>query len=253
VCVFPFSAPVRSPFVLLFFFNDSATPRTYTQRDTLSLHAYLDEQRRLHPGRAIPLWMLEARVLMDADAPEAAASVLDTAIEAHPGETDLLYARAMAHDAAADDADMIADLERIIELDPDDAMALNALGYTLADRNERLDEARALVEQALESDPEDPAFIDSLGWVEFRQGNHERAVELLRQAWTAFRDHEVAAHLGEALWVRGDREAAREVWARGLQLSQETDVLIETIERLLGAEGVEQLRSRVPATPEDPS
>jgi len=192
-------------------------------------------------------------VLMDADAPEAAASVLDTAIEAHPGETDLLYARAMAHDAAADDADMIADLERIIELDPDDAMALNALGYTLADRNERLDEARALVEQALESDPEDPAFIDSLGWVEFRQGNHERAVELLRQAWTAFRDHEVAAHLGEALWVRGDREAAREVWARGLQLSQETDVLIETIERLLGAEGVEQLRSRVPATPEDPS
>lgn len=231
----------------------SAAALALSSGDSEALRDYLDEQRRQHPGRAIPLWMLEAQVLMDAGAPEAAAAALDAAIEAHPDETDLLYARALAHDSAGDEEGMIADLERIIELDPDDAMALNALGYTLADRDERLDEARELVERALESDPEDPAFIDSLGWVEFRQGNHDRAVELLRQAWAAFRDHEVAAHLGEALWVRGDREAARDVWARGLELSQETNVLIETIERLLGDDGVRQLRTRTLPDPEEES
>jgi tetratricopeptide (TPR) repeat protein len=231
----------------------SAASLALSAGDPDDLHDYLDEQRDRHPERAIALWMLQAQVLMDAGVPEAAASVLDAAIEAHPGETDLLYARAMAHDTAGDAEGMIADLERILELDPDDAMALNALGYTLADRNERLDEARALVERALATDPEDPAFIDSLGWVEFRQGNHDRAVELLRQAWNAFRNHEVAAHLGEALWVRGDREAAREIWARGLQLSQETDVLIDTIERLLGSDGVRQVRARAARNPEEGS
>ena len=231
----------------------SAASLALSSGDPEVLRAYLDEQRRLHPERSIALWMLEAQVLMDAGEPGTAASALNAAIEAHPGETDLLYARAMAHDAAGDEEGMIADLERILELDPDDAMAQNALGYTLADRGERLDEARSLVERALAADPEDPAFIDSLGWVEFRQGNHDRAVELLRQAWTAFRNHEVAAHLGEALWVRGDREEAREIWVHGLDLSQETDVLIETIERLLGADGVEQLRPRIPPSPEDAS
>ena len=200
------------------------------------LRAYLDGLRARHEAEAVSLWRLEGRVLLDAERPAAAVAALTEALAAHPDRTELLYARAMAHEANGSLAGLEADLSRILELDPDDAMALNALGYTLADRTDRTEEARRLVARALELAPDEPAYVDSMGWVEFRAGNYEAAVELLEQAFAEYPNDEVAAHLGEALWMAGDRERARVVWRTGLGLERTTDVLRETLERLLPPE-----------------
>jgi tetratricopeptide (TPR) repeat protein len=115
-------------------------------------------------------------------------------------------------------------------------MALNALGYTLADRTTRYDEAKALIEQALRLDPKDPAILDSLGWVNYRLGNLDEAERLLRQALARFPDHEVAAHLGEVLWARGKQREARKVWANALKEQPDSTVLRSTLLRLTGSE-----------------
>ncbi|HSG89475.1 MAG TPA: tetratricopeptide repeat protein [Pseudomonadales bacterium] len=207
-----------------------------------AMRSYLDTQRARHEEEAVTLWLIEGQALLEAGEAAASVAALDAALAAFPGEGDLLYARAMAHEANDDLAGLEADLRALVDADPDDAMALNALGYTLADRTGRLDEAREFIERALALSPDDPAYIDSLGWLEYRAGNLDRAVELLRSAFAAFRDHEVAAHLGEALWRRGDRDEARGVWREGLQLEQPTDVLRETILRLSGPALLEQDR-----------
>ncbi|MEE4301222.1 MAG: tetratricopeptide repeat protein [Pseudomonadales bacterium] len=197
------------------------------------LRDYLDALRARHEQEGLTLWLLEGQALLDAEQPAAAVRTLTEALALHAGRAELLYARAMAHDANGSFADFESDLSALLELDPDDAMALNALGYTLADRTDRLEEARRLVERALELAPDEPAYVDSLGWIEFRSGNHARALELLESAFAGLSDPEVAAHLGEALWVVGDRERALSVWRTGLGLPQTTDVLRQTLERLL--------------------
>lgn len=200
------------------------------------LRTYLDVLRARHPSEDLTLWLLEGQALLDAERPDAAVEVLTEALVHHPERSELLYARAMAHDAAGFLAGFERDLARLLELDPEDAMALNALGYILADRTDRLDEARGFVERAVELAPGEPAYVDSLGWIEFRSGNYARAVELLESAFAEFPDPEVAAHLGEALWMAGDRERARGVWRMGLGLEPTTDVLPDTLDRLLTPE-----------------
>ena len=128
------------------------------------------------------------------------------------------------------------DLRFIIAREPSNAMALNALGYTLADRTSRLDEARTLIEQAYQLNPEDPAILDSLGWINFRQGRLDEAETLLRQAFERYPDHEVAAHFGEVLWTQGKQDEAREVWQKAFEEEPDSPILRSTLKRLTGSE-----------------
>ena len=174
----------------------------------------------------------EAQVLRDVKRWQDAAVVLASASQRFPDDTDLIYEQAMVEEKLDRLAEMERLLRRVIALKPDHPHAHNALGYSLADRGVRLPEARALIQRALELSPGDPFITDSLGWVEFRLGNREEALRLLRQAYSARPDTEIAAHLGEVLWADGQRDDARRIWqeARGRDASNE--VLRETLARL---------------------
>lgn len=124
------------------------------------------------------------------------------------------------------------DLRQIIDNDPNNAMALNALGYTLADRTERLEEARQLIEQAHQLEPNDAAITDSLGWVYFRLGDLDSAERLLREAYNGLPDAEIAAHLGEVLWFQGKRTEARRIWNQALKNQPNDATLLDTMQRL---------------------
>jgi len=144
----------------------------------------------------------------------------------------LLYARALL---AAEHDDLAAaerDFRRVIELKPDDAEALNALGYTLADRTDRRSEALELIERAIKLKPDEPAIIDSLGWVRYRMGDLDASVKELRRAFAKQDDPEIAAHLGEVLWVKGERDEARKIWEQGRKKDAKNKALLETIRRL---------------------
>ena len=123
-------------------------------------------------------------------------------------------------------------LRQLIAAKPDHHHAYNALGYALADRNQRLPEAKQLIEQAVSLAPGDAYLQDSLGWVEFRLGNHARALSLLRDAYAKRPDAEIAAHLGEVLWAQGLQDEARRVWREGLALAQDNETLQSTLKRL---------------------
>jgi tetratricopeptide (TPR) repeat protein len=147
-------------------------------------------------------------------------------------DADLLYEQSMMAERAGRLDDMENLLLRVIALKPNNAHAYNALGYSLAERNLRLPEARQLIQKALELSPGDPFITDSLGWVEFKLGNLEEALRLLRQAWNARPDTEIGAHLGEVLWWRGQRDEARHIWREARQRDRDNDVLHETLKRL---------------------
>ena len=123
-------------------------------------------------------------------------------------------------------------LRRVIELKPDHQHAYNALGYSLAERNQRLPEARTLIAKALELAPNDPFITDSLGWVEFRLGNVDKALAYLKRAYASRPDVEIAAHLGEVLWASGQRDEARRIWREGRQRDADNEVMRETLTRL---------------------
>ena len=179
----------------------------------------------------IRLYRAESGLLLRADRPGEALTVLDAALATYPRQDDLLYARAMVAERL-DRLDILErDLRAIIARDPDHAEALNALGYTLADRTDRYREALDLVERALDLEPDRSHIIDSMGWVLYRLGRHEEAAEHLRRSYEITPDPVVAAHLGEVLWVLGRREEAREVWDSALDDAPNNEVLLETLER----------------------
>ena len=161
-----------------------------------------------------------------------AGQVLAQASRTFPNDTDLLYEEAMLYEKMDRVDEMERLLRRVIELKADHPHAYNALGYSLADRNLRLPEARTLIQKALELSPGDPSITDSLGWVEYRLGNHEEALRHLRRAYQARPDPEIAAHLGEVLWASGQRDEARKVWREGRSRDAQNDVLRETLARL---------------------
>jgi len=176
--------------------------------------------------------MAEAGVMRDIKRWRDAYDVLGSAAKRFPDDADLLYEQAMMAEKLDRMDDMERLLRRVIEIKPDNAHAHNALGYSLADRRLRLPEAKQLVQRALELMPGDPFITDSLGWVEFRMGNGAEALRLLRQAYSARPDTEIAAHLGEVLWSLGQRDEARRVWSEAKGRDASNDVLLETLARL---------------------
>ncbi|MEX0162807.1 tetratricopeptide repeat protein [Pseudomonas brassicacearum] len=193
-------------------------------------------QRDSQPDYGIQLYLIEAETLAANNQGDKAWNVLQQALKQYPDDLNLLYTRAMLAEKRNDLAQMEKDLRLIIQRDPDNAMALNALGYTLSDRTTRYDEAKLLIEQAHQINPEDPAVLDSLGWVNFRLGNLDEAERLLRQALERFPDQEVAAHLGEVLWANGKQREARQIWSRFLKDQPDSPILRSTIKRLTGSE-----------------
>ncbi|MEC8525554.1 MAG: tetratricopeptide repeat protein [Pseudomonadota bacterium] len=194
--------------------------------------SYLEERRDTYPQYAGQLRRLESDLLIKAGREQDAFESVSSALAAEPEDTNLRYTRAMLAERLGDMALLEQDLRRIIDQNPDHAEALNALGYSLANKTDRLDEAEPLIERAIELQPDNPAIIDSLGWLYFRQGKLNEAGPLLLDAWNRMNDHEIAAHLGEWYWVTGDTESARDIWAQGLDMTPDSDVINETLLRL---------------------
>ncbi|AKJ27722.1 tetratricopeptide repeat protein [Caldimonas brevitalea] len=187
-------------------------------------------ERTPEEGRAKLL--AESQLLRDLKNWQDSYQVLATANERFPDDADLLYEQAMMAEKLQRLDEMERLLRRVIALKPDHFHAYNALGYTLADRNVRLTEARELVRKALELAPNEPFIIDSLGWIEYRLGRREEALQHLQRAYQARPDTEIAAHLGEVLWALGRRDEARKVWREGRERDGANDVLKETLARL---------------------
>ena len=193
---------------------------------------HLDEARNRYPVHAVQLYMLETEILVGAAKYNEALNVFDAAVLRHPESINLLYARAMVQERLGKLDALEKDLRKIIKLQPDNAAALNALGYTLADRTDRHKEALELIEKAYALDNEDPAIMDSMGWIQYRLGNLEGALKYLKLAYEKFPDHEVAAHLGEVLWKMGRRDEAVTLWDNALEKKPESEILRTTRERL---------------------
>ena len=194
--------------------------------------AWFNRVRALHPERAEQFYSIEADLLTRSDQLALAIQVLDKALAQTPDSSSLRYARAMLAEQAGDLERMERDLRSIIAREPDNSTAINALGYTLANRTERYEEAYALISQALALQPDEPAILDSMGWVLYRMNRLDEALDYLTRAYAQFPDPEVAAHLGEVLWVSGDTDNAVSVWRGGLLKDPGNAVLAETLERL---------------------
>ena len=186
------------------------------------------------PEARVRLFRVEAELRDRAGDAEGALAVYDRALDAEPDHVGLLYARALQFERAGRFEHAIADLRRAHALEPGSAAAQNALGYLLADRGaaDEWAEAEALIASALEQEPDNAAFLDSMGWVRYRQGALVDARDWLLRAWEVQRDAEVGAHLGEVLWHLDQRDAAREVWLEALRLDAAHPVLLDTLQRL---------------------
>ena len=192
----------------------------------------LREARIANPGRAADIYISETHLVQRYGDRDEALALYESAMEAFPDNNDLRYNRALYLVELGDFEGMERELRVIMDEDPDHADALNALGYTLADRNERLDEAFAYISRALKLRPDSPAILDSMGWVLYRQGDLAGAAKYLRKALALSKDDEIAAHLGEVLWVSGEREDAREIWRDALLHTPDSDKIRAVIDRL---------------------
>ena len=159
-------------------------------------------------------------------------AVLTEGIHRYPNNTDLLYDYAMAAEKLTRLDLMETTLRKVIALEPKNHHAYNALGYSLAERNIRLDEAFSLIDQALKMAPEDPFIMDSMGWVQFRLGKLTEAEDLLRRAYVMRPDPEIAMHLGEVLWVKGQKADAQKLWRDAKTKDPLNDTLKNTLARL---------------------
>jgi len=174
----------------------------------------------------------EGQLLRDANQLQEAINVYKAGLKRFPDNTDLLYDYAMAAEKSSQWEVMESALRKIIELAPNNQHAYNALGYSLAERNIRLEEAYTLIEQALKLAPDDPFIMDSMGWVQFRLGRLKEAEALLRQAYELRPDVEIAAHLGEVLWVKGQKADAQKLWRDAQTKDPQNDTLKSTLARL---------------------
>ena len=195
--------------------------------------AHLENQRANNPDRYNRLVMIEGQLLSERGHEAEFFELLEMVIKKQPENVELLYFRAMTGQSLGRLDVLERDLLRVIDIDPGNADAMNALGYTLADQTDRHDEALVLIERALEIKPNEAAFIDSLGWVQYRLENYKDAVTNLRKALSLFDNDEVAAHLGEVLWVSGEQQEARNVWQKALDARPDSDILKRVIKRFV--------------------
>ena len=193
--------------------------------------AHLHGLRGSNLREAIRIYRAEAEILMRLERFEEAMEVYDLSLNEFPQDTDLLYARAMLAEKLDRIGLLESDLTNILSREPNNADALNALGYTLADRTDRLDEAYVLIKRAFDLKPDDHYVVDSLGWVLYRMGRHQEAVAQLRRAMEINPDPEIAAHLGEVLWAMGNRDEARTVWETALQTTPDDKRLLDVKKR----------------------
>jgi len=188
--------------------------------------------REKTPDREALLYGAEANMLESLNHREQALALLTTAIDKYPDNVQLLYNRAILYEQADHVIPMEKDLQRILSLDAENASALNALGYFLTSRTSRYDEALSLIKRALAVRPNDPAILDSMGWALYKLGQYEQAIEYLQQALNTLPDGEIAAHLGEVLWVSGKQSAAQQIWRDALKRNANDKRITETMERL---------------------
>lgn len=181
---------------------------------------------------AVRLYLAESDLLTAANKGMQAMALLDKALAEHPRQVDLLYARGMLGDDMGSMEILERDMRAILEIDAENAQALNALGYTLANHGERLEEAHELINKAYKLMPESAAILDSMGWIEFRLGNYAAAEKYLRMATERDDDSEIMAHLGEVLWVTGRRDEASSIWRDALRKEPASKHLLETMRRL---------------------
>ena len=191
----------------------------------------IQQLRDLAPDEAPALFLAEAEILDQAGRPDAAMQVYGNALAAFPDNADLLYGRAMYAVKLERIGPAEQDLRRIIEQHPDHADALNALGYTLADRTDRYQEALGYIERAYQLKPTEPAILDSAGWVNYRLGRYEAALEYLIKANDAMKDGEIAAHLGAVLWALDRQAEARAVWDAALKDHPDHPYLLKMMAR----------------------
>jgi Flp pilus assembly protein TadD len=179
----------------------------------------------------LTFYLAEAELLLNHGQPQQAWAVYIEGLEKYPADRRLRYGRAMAAEKLGRLQDAEADLRTVIKLHPNDADSLNALGYLLTVNTERYQEARALIEQALTLQPENPAILDSMGWVDYKLGLHDQAEAYLRRAYRLQDDPEVAAHLGELLWTTNRRDEARRIWTQARKAHPDNEVLRDTMRR----------------------
>ncbi|WOX04895.1 tetratricopeptide repeat protein [Microbulbifer pacificus] len=201
---------------------------------------WFEELRQRHPGQQEQFYLLQTELLTKHGHLKEAQSLLANAISINEDNNRLIYAHAMASEQLGDIANFELSLRKLLSRDPDNANLLNTLGYKLLSYDDRLNEAMVLITKALDLSPDDPAIIDSMGWAQHRLGNHSEAVKYLQRALSLLQDHEIAAHLGEALWALGERQQAMQVWEQGLQLNPESKLIPEAMQRLQDQQRLEQ-------------
>lgn len=202
------------------------------QEDFLSAQQHMNRVRLRFPDQSEALYVLHSQTLVKYNHTEEADKILNEGLINFPNSTRLLFARAMLNHQRNQWTATERDLRQIIKLDADNVSALNSLGYLLADRTQRYDEARALLEKALHLKPDDPAIMDSMGWLNYRIGKYPEALGHLRSAFAQGPNAEIAAHLGEVLWIVGDKTEARRIWQEGIKLSPNDPVIQKTLQRL---------------------
>lgn len=193
---------------------------------------HLDSERKRLPEFAIKLYVYEASVMLEQKQYNAGIALLNRALASHAQDIDLLYSRSLLLETQGDLAGAEKDLRSILDKQPENANGLNALGYMLANRTDRLDEAFSLINRALELEPDNAAITDSMGWVLYKLGKPAEALPYLEKAMQQMPSHEVAAHLGEVLWILGNQKQARKIWKRGIEDNPDSDILMETFKRL---------------------
>jgi predicted Zn-dependent protease len=205
----------------------------FARSDRKEALTLLDDYVSEHPDSEVDLTVAKAHLLADHGEADAAVELLNTSLERHPKHPSIEYERAVILEQAGRVHDSVDALQRLLNERTDDPTLLNALGYTLADHNLELSHAESLIRRALVVMPDNPAALDSLGWVRFRQGDSKSALTSLQRAYYISHDSEIAAHWGEALWVSGDHSQARKVWAAALAREPDSHQLKATLARFI--------------------
>jgi tetratricopeptide (TPR) repeat protein len=209
----------------------------------------LDEYAAKERSEALDVEFAKAALLEDTGKAPEAIALLQLALERFPNHPGVRYQIALMQDKAGLQREAVKNLESLLKDRPEDASLLNALGYSLADRNQKLPRAETLIRKALQASPDNPAFLDSLGWVLFRRGDIPAALPYLERAYRIFPDAEIASHWGELLWVSGKQSDARALWARSLARSPDSKPLRATIERLTGTKLDPEPKAATPEAP----